>query len=226
MSNSINESFGPVNYGREILIPLKNIETACDEMSGTVEDPSICHSNITTIKTNLLRLIRVIDKAMHFGGYDSESHHSVTNNNTLDVLRSIYENYITIEMESQLSDLQNNEDNIESYVRIEGQSEGLNNWLTIVEFVSNRLDNIILSKLKKAYSIIETIELTQKEQIMSEITSCMEAIVTTCENYRTVKLHLTSLDTNLLTPNHISNIRKVCEALSFKETKSQNNKSI
>jgi hypothetical protein len=197
-------------FVRELLLKLKYLESKVDEWVESANMDQIDHyEQSMEVNDKLLKLI-VTTRKPPVQSSNSLYEQSFSDNGLYRRIKTIYEK----DSETIEQTLENTGEEDGNCIPLVNECNNLDNWTTVLEFVSTRLDNFVLGKLRELYSVLEKVDLTQRDLVLSEISDLISTIVDYCEHNRETLLKLNELNNSLLSPIRLGNIGKASIKLS------------
>jgi len=210
MSSKPDASMASPEFVRELLLKLKYLESKVDEWVESANMDQIDHyEQCMEVNDKLLKLI-VTTRKPPVQSSNSLYEQSFSDNGLYRRIKTIYEK----DSETIEQTLENTGEEDGNCIPLVNECNNLDNWTTVLEFVSTRLDNFVLGKLRELYSVLEKVDLTQRDLVLSEISDLISTIVDYCEHNRETLLKLNELNNSLLSPIRLGNIGKASIKLS------------
>jgi len=218
MADQISATAQDPKYAGEILVHLKKFESITNSLHDSSEYTSTHYEEaIDELNDSLIRLLTATHKPPVSSPKNSKQVHSISKTDILSQLKSTYRSNSLEDLEK----LANSDGELEMIdsdrIPLVTESQNLDNWVSVVEFVTNHLDNIILSKLREIYATVECVEIDMKELLLEDISSLISTIINTVEKNRTQMLHLKKIDNQIPQPVGVSGITYLFESLNKKQ---------
>lgn len=214
MTESLSVSSESPRYAREILLHLRHFETTLDEILNEIATTAAEYdTTLSSLNDRLVALIMATNKPPVSPEAMAADSMSISDSDVLAIITEIYTSVSSDGFETDLSDLDSDEPTVDKRIPLVTGNNNLHNWVTVLEFVTNRLDNLILSKLRELYAVIESVDVETKNLLLDEVSNLISAIIDTCENNRKVMLHLNDLNNKLIIPEIVEGIEQTHEKL-------------
>lgn len=210
MSSHRDVSGRSPEFVRELLLKLKSLESNVDGWLESVNSDRIDHyEQCMEVNDELLNLI-VMTRKPPVQSSNSLYQQSFSDNDIYRRIKTIYEK----DSETIEQTLENTGEEYSNCIPLVNECNNLDNWTTVLEFISTRLDNFVLGKLRELYSVVEKVGPVQRNIVLGEISDIISTIINYCENNRETLLKLNELNNSLLSPVRLGNIGKASIELS------------
>lgn len=215
MEERISLSSGSPKYAREILLHLKKLETILDEkLSGISFTAEELDTTLSTLNDYLVAILVTSKRPPVSTTTVEEDSISIPDADVLADINNIYNSITIEEFKNQLTELKSEQPDLDYIIPLITGSNNLDNWVTVIQFVTNRLDNIILSKLRELYAVIESMKIETGDQLLDEVTNIISVIIDVCKINRKIILHLDDLNNKLMVPEIVEGIEDAQKSLN------------